>query len=171
MLDLGSGRGVWLDEWRKAGVAEVLGVDGDYVDRNKLAIPSDSFMAADLTARWKQAKDLHWRKAWRSEEHLPTSASATLVDSLTRASDRILFSAAVIGQGGEFHINEQPLTFWQEMFEARGYRAYDCIARIWRAIVTSNPGIATNSVLYVNEAGRAGLPGQVLQHALPEAHS
>jgi hypothetical protein len=51
-------------------------------------------------------------------EHLPLSAAETLVDSLTTASDRVLFSAAVKGQGGEFHVNEQPLAFWQELFEA-----------------------------------------------------
>ena len=31
VLDLGSGRGVWLDEWLKAGAVEVTGVDGDYM--------------------------------------------------------------------------------------------------------------------------------------------
>lgn len=168
VLDLGSGRGVWLDEWRKAGVAEVLGVDGDYVDRDKLAIPRDSFMAADLTTPVQTGKCFALAQSLEVGEHLPTSASATLVDSLTRASDRVLFSAAVVGQGGEFHINEQPLTFWQEMFEARGYRAYDCIRPHLANNREVEPWYRYNSVLYVNEAGLAGLPEQVLQHALPE---
>ena len=43
VLDLGSGRGVWLSEWIKAGVTDVAGVDGDYVDRDQLAIPRQQF--------------------------------------------------------------------------------------------------------------------------------
>ena len=31
VLDLGCGRGVWLDEWQRNGATDVLGVDGDYV--------------------------------------------------------------------------------------------------------------------------------------------
>lgn len=50
VLDLGSGRGVWLDEWSKIGVADVLAVDGDYVNRDQLAVPRDNFVAKDLTA-------------------------------------------------------------------------------------------------------------------------
>ena len=60
-------------------------------------------------------------------EHLPPDASAQLVRSLVEASDRVLFSAAVPGQGGEFHVNERPLAFWQDLFAAHGYVAHDCV--------------------------------------------
>ena len=49
VLDLGSGRGVWLSGWQQAGVTELAGVDGDYVDRSRLAIDPTQFHAADLT--------------------------------------------------------------------------------------------------------------------------
>ena len=49
VIDLGSGRGVWMDEWRKGGAGDVLAVDGDYVDRAQLAVAPEQFMAADLT--------------------------------------------------------------------------------------------------------------------------
>ena len=50
VIDFGAGRGVWLDEWRKTGAQDILAVDGDYVDRHQLAVPQESFRAADLTA-------------------------------------------------------------------------------------------------------------------------
>ncbi len=100
-------------------------------------------------------------------EHLPKSAAATLVDSLTRASDRVLFSAAVRGQGGEFHINEQPLSYWQRLFAERGYSAFDCVRPHLARDRQVAPWYRYNAVLYVNHAGRAGLPESILDHELP----
>ena len=39
----------------------------------------------------------------------------------------ICFSAAVPGQGGYQHINEQFQDYWIEKFRARGYTAYDML--------------------------------------------
>jgi 2-polyprenyl-3-methyl-5-hydroxy-6-metoxy-1,4-benzoquinol methylase len=118
VIDLGGGRGVWLAEWQQAGTTGVLGVDGDYVDQTQLAVDKNPFMAADLTNPVKTGRRFDLVQSLEVGEHLPLSAAETLVDSLTTASDRVLFSAAVKGQGGEFHVNEQPLAFWQELFEA-----------------------------------------------------
>jgi SAM-dependent methyltransferase len=167
VLDLGSGRGVWLAEWQQAGVAEVLGVDGSYVDREQLAVSPTDFMAADLTEPVETGRRFDLAQSLEVGEHLPKSASETLVDSLTRASDRVLFSAAVPGQGGEFHVNEQPLAFWQELFAARGYRAYDCLRPALRGASDVEPWYRYNAVLYVNAAGRAHLPAEILATEVP----
>jgi len=168
VIDLGSGRGVWLDEWRKTGVSDVLAVDGDYVNRDQLAVPRENFMAADLTAPVFTERRFDLAQSLEVGEHLPTSASETLVDSLTRASDRVLFSAAVTGQGGEFHVNEQPLSFWQDLFAARGYTAYDCIRPHLSDNNEIEPWYRYNAVLYVNEAGLKGLPQAITKHKIPE---
>ena len=127
VIDLGSGRGVWLGEWLGAGVNDVLAADGDYVDRDRLAVPLGSFHACDLTQPLDLGRRFDLAQSLEVGEHLPNSASKTLVNSLTRHSDRVLFSAAVPGQGGEFHINERPLSFWQGLFAAQGYSAFDCV--------------------------------------------
>lgn len=168
VLDLGSGRGVWLDEWSKIGVADVLAVDGDYVNRDQLAVPRDNFVAKDLTAPVDTGRRFDLAQSLEVGEHLPTSASETLVDSLTSASDRVLFSAAVTGQGGEFHVNEQPLSFWQDLFKARGYTAYDCIRPSLSKNREIEPWYRYNAVLYVNENGQNGLPDAVKKYALAE---
>lgn len=171
VIDLGSGRGVWLDEWRKTGVSDVLAVDGDYVNRDQLAVPRENFMAADLTAPVFADRRFDLAQSLEVGEHLPTSASMTLVDSLTRASDRVLFSAAVTGQGGEFHVNEQPLSFWQDLFRARGYTAYDCIRPYLAGHRDVEPWYRYNAVLYVNDAGRKDLPEAVTRHEIPDGTS
>jgi hypothetical protein len=54
-------------------------------------------------------------------EHLPRSAAATLVETLAAASDTIIFGAAIPGQGGVHHHNEQPFAWWEAAFENCGY--------------------------------------------------
>lgn len=167
VLDLGCGRGVWLDEWTQAGARDVLGVDGDYVNRATLAIPQASFMSADLTAPLTLQRRFDLAQSLEVGEHLPTPASDVLVDSLTRAADRVLFSAAVVGQGGEFHVNEQPLSFWQDKFAARGFHAYDCLRPHLKTRRDVEPWYRYNTVLYVNAAGQQDLPDAIRDHAVP----
>lgn len=168
VIDLGCGRGVWLDEWLRAGATEVLGADGDYVDQDALEIDRAAFLPADLTRPLTPGRRFDLAQSLEVGEHLPASAAETLVDSLTAASDRVLFSAAVVGQGGEFHVNERPLSYWQGLFEARGYRAYDCVRPHLQDTRAVAPWYRYNAVLYVNDAGRDGLPEAVLRHALPD---
>jgi SAM-dependent methyltransferase len=168
VLDLGSGRGVWLGAWAEAGATDILGVDGDYVERATLAIPAERFMAADLTRPVRTGRRFDLAQSLEVGEHLPTAASETLVDSLTSASDRVLFSAAVTGQGGEFHVNEQPLSFWQELFAARGYHAYDVLRPRLKDAKEVEPWYRYNSILYVNAAGAETLPEEIRATRIPE---
>ena len=167
VLDLGCGRGVWLDEWQRTGARAVLGVDGDYVDIAQLAIDPGDFHVGDLTRPLGLDRRFDLAQSLEVGEHLPLEAADALVDSLTAASDRVLFSAAVPGQGGEFHINEQPLSFWQRKFEARGFRAYDCLRPRLNGNRAVEPWYRYNTVLYVNSDQAAGLPDAVLAQALP----
>jgi hypothetical protein len=65
-------------------------------------------------------------------EHLPVSSAGTLVDSITRASDLILFSAAIPLQTGTHHINEQWQDYWAALFDQRGFVASDIVRpAIW----------------------------------------
>lgn len=167
VIDLGSGRGVWLREWMGAGVSDVLAADGDYVDRDRLAVPDECFHACDLTQPLDLGRRFDLAQSLEVGEHLPNSASETLVESLTRHSDRVLFSAAVPGQGGEFHINERPLAFWQGLFAAQGYTAFDCVRPVLKDDDEVENWYRYNTILYANEAGRENLPQEVLATGIP----
>src|SRR6266550_1728683 len=82
-------------------------------------------------------------------EHLPPQASSILLDSLTAASDCILFSAAIPYQLGVGHINPRWQSYWMKCFADRGYQAIDCI----RSACWDNPDVeywyAQNAFLYV----------------------
>ena len=66
-------------------------MDGDYVDQTRLAVDQSSFMATDLTIPLELEQRFDLAQSLEVGEHLALSAAETLVDSLTAASDRILF--------------------------------------------------------------------------------
>ena len=63
---------------------------------------------------------------------MPESSAETFIASLCEASQVVLFSAAVKGQGGVGHVNEQFLSYWQKIFLKKGYFMLDIIRpEIW----------------------------------------
>ncbi len=162
IADFGCGRGTWLKEWSAAGVEDVIGVDGDYVVRSELNIPEDRFRAHDITRPLNLGLRFDLVQSLEVAEHLPAEASANFIDTLTAHGDRVLFSAAVPGQGGEFHINEQPLEYWRALFAERGYAPFDYLRPKLARDAQVQPWYRFNSILYVNEAGMAGLADEVM---------
>ena len=60
-------------------------------------------------------------------EHIPETSASHLIDELTGCAPVVLFSAAIPGQGGTQHVNEQWPEYWRELFGRRGYRPVDAI--------------------------------------------
>src|SRR5689334_7784263 len=133
VLDVGCGIGTWACEFIRLGVPEVWGVDGDYVNRQALLIPEESFTSADLTLPLDLHRQFDLVMSLEVAEHLPARSAATFVDSLVRHGKVIAFSAAIPGQGGTNHVNEQFADYWVKLFTERNYRCVDCIRRlVWR---------------------------------------
>lgn len=132
VVDVGCGVGTWLAAARGLGVADVLGVDGAYVDRDMLRIPHDRFRPVDLTRPFALDRTFDLAISLEVAEHLPMASAGTFVESLTQLAPVILFSAAVPAQGGEKHLNEQWQSWWVARFKRCGFEAVDCIrSRIW----------------------------------------
>jgi SAM-dependent methyltransferase len=49
VIDIGCGTGLWLEEFQRLGVSDILGVDHEGAERAGLRIPADCFVAHDLT--------------------------------------------------------------------------------------------------------------------------
>ena len=126
VADFGCGQGAWLSVWRKAGAA-VVGVDGPYVDRRHLMIEQSEFRAADLGSPIALGRRFDLVQSLEVAEHLPAERASAFIDTLTAHGPLVLFSAAIPGQGGEHHVNEQPLEYWRAKFRDRSYLAVDCI--------------------------------------------
>lgn len=132
VVDVGCGLGFWTKAFQDHGVADVFGVDGDWVDVNQLKFSADRFQHADLQQPLRLPRQFDLVVSLEVGEHLPHETSNTFVDSLVSLGPVILFSAAIPYQTGTNHINEQWPEYWAERFLARGYVAIDCIRKhVW----------------------------------------
>jgi SAM-dependent methyltransferase len=156
-VDVGCGQGDWLKALIEAGVSDILGVDGDYVRRDELKIPAENFRAHDLTGPLDMGRRFDVALCLEVAEHLPAGSATSLVRSLTAAAPAVVFSAAVPGQGGLHHINEQWPWYWQGLFERQGYRCLD----LFRKELWQNPDVEgyyqQNLLLFVDPAAHGAL--------------
>ena len=125
VVDVGCGIGTFLKVFKQSGVREVLGIDGKWVDRNKLMIDQGEFLETDLEVPIRLGKSYDLVLCLEVAEHLSENAADNIVDSLTGLGKKIVFSAATKYQGGQNHINEQEFSYWKKKFEARGYKVID----------------------------------------------
>jgi SAM-dependent methyltransferase len=167
VADFGCGQGAWLRVWREAG-ASVMGVDGAYVDRQHLMIDQHQFRAADLSRPIDLGGRYDLVQSLEVAEHLPSDCAADFVATLTAHAPLVMFSAAVPGQGGEHHVNEQPLEYWRKKFRDRGYVAVDYI----RPQIVENPQIQHwyryNIVLYAPDSYLEAAPERLRAFRVPE---
>ena len=133
VVDIGCGSGEWLSVFNKHGVKDILGVDGNYVDRSSLAISSDKFLPLDLTQPFTIKRKFDLVVSLEVAEHLPAESAEIFIDSLTKLGSLILFSAAIPFQGGTHHVNEQWQAYWIELFSNKNYEVIDCVRpQVWQ---------------------------------------
>jgi len=166
VLDVGCGRGIWLAAWAPLGATDVLGLDGDYLQRDRLAIPPAQFRSTDISQPFDLGRRWDLVQCLEVAEHIPPATSEDFVQNLARHGDVILFSAAVPGQGGHNHINERPLEYWRTLFAQHGYRAYDLIRPQVAADSAIVPWYRFNVLLYVHDRAVPALPAAVRATAL-----
>ncbi len=125
VVDVGCGLGTFLYIFRKYGVQQVLGIEGDWVNKTKLFINENELLIADLETKIQVNKRFDIALCLEVAEHLSADAAPILVELLVNLSDVIVFSAAVPNQRGQNHINEQWPDYWRELFAQHGFIFYD----------------------------------------------
>jgi SAM-dependent methyltransferase len=153
VIDVGCGTGNWLAIAHELGVPDIFGVDGPWV-KAQLAIPPEKFIEHDLSTPLKLDRRFDLVLSLEVAEHLPGSAAQDFVQSLCDAADVVLFSAAIPGQGGRHHVNEQWPAYWAQLFQKFSYDCYDFLRpRIW-----NNPRVtwhyAQNSMIFARAGSR-----------------
>ena len=125
VIDVGCGRGGWLSVFRENGVESIQGVDGDYVDRSRLLIPSSSFRSIDLAGPFQIEGKYDLAVSLEVAEHIAAANADRLVEQLVGCAPFVLFSAAIPNQGGTHHVNERMPAYWHRRFAQHGYVALD----------------------------------------------
>jgi hypothetical protein len=168
VADFGCGPGAWLAAWQRLGVEDIIGCDGPYLDRASLQFDASLFVAADLATAVRLGRRFDLVQSLEVAEHLPASAATTFVDILVSHAPVVLFSAAPPGQGGEHHVNEQPLEYWRAAFRQRGFHALDALRPLLAGEKDVAPWYRYNSILYVEGSRIGSLPATLRSHIVPD---
>jgi SAM-dependent methyltransferase len=158
VVDLGCGTGAWLAEFKRCGVADIVGVDSTQVPVDALEINPQDFVTTDLTEPLRLQGYFDLAMSLEVAEHLPPEKAEQFVETLTHLAPIVLFSAAVPHQGGEHHINEQWLSYWIDRFAERGFVALDPFRRLLWERTDVDWWYAQNLILFVQRDHLARFP-------------
>ena len=149
VVDLGCGTGTWLAAAAELGASRLRGLEGNWVTRDMLDAPAIELNNLDLSRPIPVEAIGRFDLAICLEvaEHLPPHRADGVVDELCSMSDVVLFGAAVPGQRGVGHVNEQWQTYWQVRFADRGYSPNDLRPLFWSDEQVL-PHYAQNSFVY-----------------------
>jgi hypothetical protein len=159
VVDLGCGVGAWLSVFAAHGVSEVLGVDGPWVPRQMLRIPQECFRPMDLNVGVELGERFDLAVSLEAAEHLPEANAGRFVRNLVDLAPAVLFSAAVPGQGGTGHVNEQWPEYWAALFGRHGYEVVDALRpALWNEPALA-PCIRQNVLIFASPDALAASAG------------
>jgi SAM-dependent methyltransferase len=168
VVDFGCGQGAWLREWKKLGVSDILGLDGDYVNKSTLLIEATEFQASNLGQKVDLKRQFDLVQSLEVAEHIPEEFSDVFVDNLARHGDIVFFSAAPIGQGGHDHINEKPYEYWRDKFLKRGYVLIDALRQHIKVNSKVEAWYRYNSFFFVKREILASLNADFVTHRISD---
>ena len=157
VIDVGCGWGAWLKAFEERGLKDVLGIDGDYIDRSKLLIDVSHFQTADLREPICLNRRFDVALCLEVAEHLPKGRAKGLVADLVSVAPIVMFSEAIPGQGGD-HINEQWPSYWSTLFAHHRYRLVDALRPHLRHERAVEFYYRQNLVLYVETESLSRYP-------------
>jgi len=129
VVDIGCSVGAALSCFKTKGVNEILGVDGFWVKDEQLLIARNEFIRHDFSKEGFLSLPKKYDLAISTEvaEHIDEDNADDFITTLVSASDVVIFSAAIPGQGGVNHVNEQYQQYWIDKFSEHDYIVYDCL--------------------------------------------
>lgn len=157
-VDVGCGVGTWVKTLKSHGVEDSLGIDGSYVDRASLLIQADSFFACDIQEPIVLARTFDLAISLEVAEHLSFERAQSFIADLCKLAPVVLFSAAIPGQAGTNHINEQWPTYWAALFKQNGFVIVERFGERFWSDPSVGPEYAQNMFIYASESTLAANP-------------
>ena len=157
VLDIGCGVGTWLAAAHKLGATRLIGYDGPHVRPDMLVDHEIEFRSINLEHEEPKPERIDLAMSLECAEHVSQAAGFRIVKCLCQSADAVLFGAAIPGQGGKHHVNEQWQTYWIRLFADNGFDAYDVVRPVCWNDRRVEPWYAQNTLLYLKHGGRLAL--------------
>ncbi|MES0828242.1 class I SAM-dependent methyltransferase [Ruegeria sp. SCP11] len=149
VCDVGCGVGTWLSAAQELGAESVLGFEGPWVAASQMEVDPLIVKQQDLEQPIQVDMRFDLVMSLEVAEHLTPTRGPSLVAELCNLSDLVLFSAAILHQGGTGHKNERWQSYWAGLFDEQGFDAIDAI----RPLIWNDKSIPwwyrQNMLLYV----------------------
>lgn len=120
VIDVGCGTGALLAALRGRG-CKVRGLEYSDAGITACRLRKLEVVKFDITTAAAPSDRFDLAVSFEVAEHLPAAFADRYVRLLCALSDTVIISAAVPGQGGTDHVNEQPHSYWIEKFNAEGF--------------------------------------------------
>ncbi len=149
VVDFGCGIGGWLAAAKRLGAEKVLGIEGEWINGRQTVIDRSEIMVRDLAKdapKLNRAFDL--AVSIEVAEHLPAEAADAFCDALVSAADLVVFSAAIPGQGGDNHVNEQKPRYWVDKFWQRDFVPLEVVRPAIAGDPTMFPWLKQNVIVF-----------------------
>lgn len=151
MVDIGCATGHWVNAFLASGV-DARGIEGSTAAGRYLVCPKDRVSFADLRQPLSTpAYDVDLVMSIEVAEHIESKYVNMFLQNIVRYNPTYIFiTAATPGQGGQYHVNEQPFDYWIDKFQKYGY--------------AQDPKIKSLVVELVNEGRSLEVVPKVMRH-------
>jgi SAM-dependent methyltransferase len=171
ILDVGCGTGTWLRAAIDLGITDVCGLDGVDIAPEDLHVPEENFKCCNFAGPIDLGRKFDMVMCLEVAEHLDAKYSENLIKTLTKHSDRVIFSAACPGQDGQHHVNCKWPDYWQALFNKFGFVCEDTLRwSIWNNSAIE-PWYRQNVFVAVRNPVQAGKEQRILGVVHPEIAS
>ena len=115
LVDYGCGAGWFLYYFKKLGIDDVVGIEPNrevlqVVDK----LVKENIKFLDLTKEIDLKRRFDLALNIEVIEHIKGKYEDIVLKNITRHVDLLIFSAAIPGQRGHGHVNEQPFEYWKK---------------------------------------------------------
>jgi SAM-dependent methyltransferase len=132
ILDVGCGEGVWSKAFilTYPHLESLTAVDLDSARITQLAELEErktkiDYVSLDLNERELPRGNFDLGICVEVLEHLSYESAVKIINYLSKSCKVLIFSAALKGQGGTGHINEQSFNFWNELLKKNNFVPID----------------------------------------------